>query len=118
MTPHRSLRRAGIFEIAFAATLLSACAVHADPGTTDPFKCPDTGGTPGPVPGKPGETGTLVATEKDDAGNLIELWCLEKNDQHNGPDFGLRFKTANNGPDVWIAACVFPQGRNQFAKRF
>jgi hypothetical protein len=79
--------------------------------------CPPAAGAPAPVPGVPGETGWLLNTEVDDAGNKIELWCLQPGNGHGGPDFGVLYRPKTGAP-VWTGACVFPEGRNHLNKQF
>lgn len=84
------------------------------PARPDPIK----------VPGKPGETGWLLDdTEADANGNKIQVWCLQKVNgpnppAHNGPDFGYLYKPAGakDADAVWVGACVFPGGQNDWSK--
>jgi hypothetical protein len=78
--------------------------------------CPPTNGGPAAaVPGKPGETGWLLGSHPDGAGDLIQEWCLTAKTTaptHTGPDFGYRYISADGKIDVWVGACVFGCGKN------
>jgi hypothetical protein len=66
------------------------------------------------VPGKPGEKGVLEGEIFDSKGNRIQVWCLlKKIPDHGGPDLAYLF-TPNMGKGLWIGACTFDAGQNNF----
>jgi hypothetical protein len=65
------------------------------------------------VPGKPGEKGHLQGQLIDSKGNMIQVWCLEANKDHGGPDLGYLY-TPKGGKGVWVGACSLVDGQNNF----
>ncbi|MFO0898922.1 MAG: hypothetical protein U0836_15970 [Pirellulales bacterium] len=65
------------------------------------------------VPGKAGEKGHLQGQLVDSKGNMIEVWCLQANNDHGGPDLGYLY-TPKGGKSVWVGACSLVDGQNHF----
>lgn len=64
-----------------------------------------------PIPRDPdGLKGRLIRTQKDDAGNVIQVWCIETV-AGVGNSFGYRYVPKGGNP-VWYARCAFVGGNN------
>ena len=107
----------------FAAAILALSMLSVSHTAFAQLSCPPPNPRPPakPVPGKPGETGWLLEDKEADAnGNKIQIWCLQANAAHGGPDFGVLYKPAGakDKDAVWVGACTFPAGRNRPNKAF
>ena len=97
--------------VLLGALLLSVTFAHRSFAIED---CPPVTARPAiAVPDKPGEMGWLLHSMKDQQGNTVQIWCLQKGNGHGGPDFAQRYISQDGKTDVWVGACLFDNGRNR-----
>jgi len=97
--------------------LLRRSVVHAQPMLAG---CgPGTAAAEGPsqpIPNDPqGRKGWLDEVQTDDAGNILEVWCIEIAGGV-GNSYGYRYIPAGGGAPRWIGRCAFEVGQNTDTK--